>query len=337
MKYSISIFNLFSILFVISCAPDQESGFIIQGHINSLENGQAVLSKLDLDTNQKIDVDSSQIINGSFSFSGTIESPYLHSIFLNDSLGPIHLFLDNSKIKIVGNIDSLENVTISGSREDSLFHSISLDAIFEKETGMNLMLNKNDYTFSAFVAYYQFQVNQISLDTMKAIMRGFSSDVKQSEYFHQVSTLFKTLEATSKSKSAPDFTVPDVNGIDVSLSDFRGKTILLDFWASWCGPCRKVSPDLVKLHNQFKDRNFTIISLSVDDSRDRWLKAIEDDKLDWTHLSKLDGWGQVSKNYGVMAIPQNFLINPDGIILNKNLTIEKLTERLDQLLPKYPS
>jgi len=323
----------FLIIILFSCSPNQDNGFTIQAKIDGIENGKAILSKLDLETNKKVNVDSSEIIHGQFSFSGKVHSPYLHSIFINDTLGRIHLFLDNSNIQITGHNDSLDNVTISGSREDSLFHSVSLDDIFEKETGMDLMLNKNDYTFSAFVAYYQFQINQLSLDSMQLIMNGFSEEVKQSDYFRHVSSLYKKLEATASSKPAPDFTLPNVDGINVSLSEFRGQTILLDFWASWCAPCRAQSPDLIQLQNTFKNRDFTIVGLSVDEDRDRWLKAIEDDGLDWPHLSKLDGWGDVSKMYGVMAIPQNFLINPDGIILNKNLSIEQLTKRLEQLLP----
>ena len=327
------ILTSFLLIILFSCSSVPENEFTINGKIRGLKNGKAVLSKLDLETNQKINVDSTQITNGIFSFSGIVQSAYLHSIFINDTLGKIHLFLDNSDIQITGSIDSLDFATITGSREDSLFHSVSLDDIFEKETGMNLMLNKNDYTFSAFVAYYQFQVNQISLDSMQLIMNGFSDEVKNSDYYRHVSSLYKKLEATASSKPAPEFTLPDVNGNDVSLSDFRGQTILLDFWASWCGPCRAKSPDLVQLQNKFKGRNFTIVGLSVDEDRNRWLKAIEDDGLNWPHLSKLDGWGEVSKQYGVMAIPQNFLINPDGIILNKNLTNEQLTKRLEQLLP----
>ncbi len=328
------LLSYFIFLLLFTCTSHQEKNYSIHAKINGVSKGRAILSKLDLDTNQKVIVDSCQIIDGSFYFSGRVQSPYLHSIFINDSLGRIHIFLDNSDIQITGNIDSLENVAISGSREDSLFRSVSLDAIFEKETGMDLMLNKNDYVFSAFVAYYQFQVNHISLDSMQLIMNGFSNEVKKSDYYRHVSSLYFTLEATSSSKPAPDFTLPDVNGKHVSLSDFRGQTVLLDFWASWCGPCRKLSPDLVKLHKQFKDRDFTIVSASVDEHKDRWLKAIDEDELDWTHLSKLDGWGDVSKMYGVMAIPQNFLINPDGIILNKNLSIEQLSIRLEKLLPK---
>ena len=330
LKFSLHLF----IVILFSCSPNQNDGFSIQAKIDGIENGKAVLSKLDLETNQKVDVDSTQIIHGKFSFNGYVNSPYLHSIFINDTLGRIHLFLDNSNIQITGHIDSLETVTISGSREDSLFHSVSLDDIFEKEKGMDLMLNKNDYAFSAFVSYYQFQVTQISLDTMQLIMNGFSDEVKQSDYYRHLSSLYFTLEATASSKPAPDFTLPDVDGKNVSLSDFRGQTILLDFWASWCGPCRKLSPDLVKLHEQFKERNFTIVSVSVDEHKDRWLKAIEEDGLNWTHLSKLDGWSDVSKLYGVMAIPQNFLISSDGIILHKNLTIEQLTKRLEKLLPE---
>jgi len=323
----------FLIIFLFSCSPNQDNGFTIQAKIDGIKDGKAMLSKLDLDTNQKVNVDSSDIKDGAFSFSGKVQSPYLHSIFLNDSLGKIHLFLDNSNIQISGNIDSIDKVVISGSREDSLFHSISLDAIFEKETGMDLMLNKNDYVFSVFVAYYQFQVNQLSLDTMQLIMNGFSNEVKKSDYYRHVSSLYLTLEATASSKPAPDFTLPNVDGINVSLSEFRGQTILLDFWASWCAPCRAQSPDLIQLQNKFKNRAFTIVGLSVDEDRDRWLKAIEDDGLNWVHLSKFDGWGAVSKMYGVMAIPQNFLISPEGIILHKNLTIEQLTERLEKLLP----
>lgn len=323
----------FLLIFLLSCSPEQDKHFTIRAKVNGLKDGTARLVKLDLESNQKVNLDSSKVINGIFSFSGKVHSPYLHSIFLNDSIGPIHVFLDNSEIQILGHIDSLQHINISGSREDSLFHSISMDAIFEKETGMDLMLNKNDYTFSAFVAYYQFQVNQIPLDSMILIMNGFTEKVKQSDYFRHVSSLYLTLEATATSKPAPDFTLPDVNGENISLSDFHGQTVLLDFWASWCGPCRKLSPDLVQLHDQFKGRNFTILSVSVDDHKDRWIKAIEEDQLDWTHVSKLDGWGDVSKMYGVMAIPQNFLISPDGNILSKNLTIEQLTEQLEHFLP----
>ncbi len=313
-----------------SCSSLNKNNFNIYGNIKGVTSGKVILAKLDLNTNQKIIVDSTAIYDGSFKFTGQISNTYLHSIVINDTIKPIHFFLEKGDMEIVGN---KENIKAIGSREDSLFRSFTEDEIFEKEIGLDIMTNYRDYVFSAFVAYYQFQINQFGLDTMKTIINNFSENVKTSEYFIHVQSLLFTIESTTASSPAPFFTLPNVSGKNISLTDFRGKTILLDFWASWCAPCRAHSPDMVKLQNTFKDRNFTIVSISVDEDRGRWIKAIQDDGLNWPHLSNLDGWGKVPKDYGVLAVPQNFLVSPNGIILNKNLTIEQLTKRLEQLLP----
>ena len=134
---------------------------------------------------------------------------------------------------------------------------------------------------------------------------------------------------------APDFIQNDTSGRPVSLSSFRGKYVLLDFWASWCGPCRDANPTLRKIYQQFHDKNFTILGVSLDDieRKNSWLKAIKQDSLLWTQVSDLKHWeNQVVKLYGVKAIPQNFLIDPKGVIVARGLSTEELEEKLNQLL-----
>lgn len=132
---------------------------------------------------------------------------------------------------------------------------------------------------------------------------------------------------------ALDFTQNDTANNPVSLSSLRGKYVLVDFWASWCRPCRDENPNVVATYQQFKDKNFTVLGVSLDQSRDRWLKAIKDDNLTWTHVSDLQYWNNaVAKQYRVESIPQNFLVDPKGIIVAKNLRGPDLLKTLQQLL-----
>jgi peroxiredoxin len=137
---------------------------------------------------------------------------------------------------------------------------------------------------------------------------------------------------TAVGQVAPEIALPDPNGTTVALSSLRGKYVLVDFWAKWCGPCRQENPNVVRVFNKYKDRGFTVYGVSLDRNKADWLKAIEEDKLTWTHVSDLKFWqSEAAKTYDINAIPFSLLLDPNGVIIAKNLRGAALERKLEEI------
>lgn len=175
--------------------------------------------------------------------------------------------------------------------------------------------------------------SRLEPEEFRQLFESLDKSVQESQYGKSVTAYVKSLKANVLNVAADDFSQEDTKGQPVKLSSFRGKYVLVDFWASWCGPCRQENPNVVKAYNRFKDKNFTILGVSLDDNRERWLRAISQDGLAWTQVSDLRGWGnEVAVQYGVQSIPTNFLVDPAGKIIARNLRGEELEAKLEQLL-----
>jgi thiol-disulfide isomerase/thioredoxin len=173
-------------------------------------------------------------------------------------------------------------------------------------------------------------------DEAQEVFDLYSENLKNTELGKELKEKIAKWKMTSIGSIAPDFVQNDTAGNPVKLSDFRGKYVLIDFWASWCGPCRIENPKVVEAYRAYKDRGFTILGVSLDfgdKAREQWIKAIAADELDWTHVSDLQGWSNAAaKLYIVRAIPSNFLLDGDGKIVAKNLRGDALKETLGKYL-----
>ena len=172
---------------------------------------------------------------------------------------------------------------------------------------------------------------------IEPLLDGLSKELRETETARSLRNALESLKITANGSMAPDFEQADTLGHPVKLSSFRGKYVLLDFWASWCGPCRQENPNIVKVYNQYKNKNFTIIGISLDKRENAfaWMNAIRKDHLTWTQLSDLKFWNNaVAQLYFVQSIPKNFLIDPSGKIIAQDLRGDDLENELAKVLGK---
>lgn len=174
----------------------------------------------------------------------------------------------------------------------------------------------------------------IDVPQFEPLYNAMTDELKNSDDGRKMADRLVIAKRLQPGQPFKNFVMNDTEGRPVSLESFKGKYVLVDFWASWCGPCRAENPHVLKAYNQFKDKNFDVLAISLDQKKDAWLKAIREDGMPWTHVSDLKGFDNVAaKEYGIIAIPQNFLLDPQGKIIAQNLRGENLAKKLAEIIP----
>lgn len=318
-------------LVALTLASCQETpkGYVINGEVAGMPEGKIYLKSFR--NKMFFDVDTAEVKDGKFTFKGEVDQPLLFGLATENMDYPVQLFVENTTMDVkIG--DDGETITVQNSPVNTVFQE-NADKVFEDGYDIDSLIAKYPDSPAAAFYLYRYFTYQLPLDDLKATRARISPALADCPYVKDLDGIIKQLKNVQIGKTAPEFSLPDTAGVSVSLSDFRGKYVLLDFWASWCPPCRRENPNVVKAFNEYKDKNFTIIGISLDKDKSKWLKAIADDNLTWTHLSDLKYWdSEIPALYGVRGIPANVLLDPDGVIVAKNITGEDLHQKLKEVI-----
>ncbi|MFD2598958.1 redoxin domain-containing protein [Sphingobacterium corticis] len=304
----------------------QDSPVKLAGTVNHSDSKYVYLHRFENKTFTVID--SAKVSKKAFAFNTVLPLPELYGLSLSREEAPSYVFLDKGDIKVQLDGASSKEFEVSGSASQTLFETYKK----EKHTDVADFIAKHpDEIVSSYVLYRDWSY-RLSPDQLERNIALLTSKQQQSRYTQELKKIIEVTRQVAVGKKAPPITAANPEGDDVALYDHLGKYTLIDFWASWCPPCRRENPNIVANYQKYKDQGFQIYAISLDKKKDAWLKGIADDHLTWLHVSELKYWNSdIAAAYAVRAIPANFLVDENGIIVAKNVKGERLGIVLDSL------
>ena len=302
------------------------NGYLIDGEIADISSGMVYLKEYQ-DKNFTL-VDSAEVNNGQFEFRGFAMQTLAYGLTTDkESNNPLVFFLGNETMKVKMS-EANKTLDIEGS---------PINALYQETVGK---VGKEGFDINEFVAahpasalapYYIMRnlAWGLDLNQLQSLRAKLDASLDNNKYVKQMEGLIARKEAVQVGKVAPDFTLPDPDGKAVSLKDFRGKYVLVSFWAGWCPDCRRENPFIVEAYNKYKSKNFTVLGVSIDRNRETWLNAVEQQGLAWTQVSDLKYWqSDVVELYAIRWVPTGILLDPEGKILNISLNEDELVKNL---------
>lgn len=346
----------------VTCKPNKDA-FIIEGKIEGLNVPYVYLVHPE-ESGGKLD--TLEVKNGSFRIKGNIENPNIYLLAFGEDFMPLEIILEPGKFNVTGNLKDFNTLKITGGKlqdayneymELTIPHNDAFIAVNEQLSAAKLEGNpaiidsisnqldsikdiyyKESYDFVekrpadilSAKLISEILIANPDLEKLQPIVDKFDTYVKGSSFGQRIIKTLEILKKTTVGTEAPLFTMFDIEGNEKTLESLRGKYVLIDFWASWCRPCRDENPRLVSLYQKFKGPKFEILGVSIDQNKTKWKEAVEADQLIWTQV--IDENSVSNQAYGIISIPANILVDPQGIIVAKNIFGKKLEAKLQEVL-----